>query len=93
MEKIEKRLLKIYNWKCRDAKKLRKKGRGIGCIVTGVREGIEEIEEKESQNEEREWMMERKVKWKREKWSISTIYLNGKMGSRIDRRNKGEVFG
>lgn len=56
-KRIEKGLPKGHTWRCKHPKKLGKTGRGIGGIVTRVKEEIEEEKEKESQNEERDWMI------------------------------------
>lgn len=46
-KKIEGKLSKKFNWKCRYAEKSNKKGRAKGGIITGISKNIVEIEYRE----------------------------------------------
>lgn len=46
-EKLKYRLPKEFDWKCRAARRVRKKGRAKGGIITGINKEVNEIEYKE----------------------------------------------
>ncbi|GLV33607.1 hypothetical protein CBL_20302 [Carabus blaptoides fortunei] len=73
---IKEKLPNEYTCKSKHAKRIHKKGRAMGGILTGIKKNIEEIEIQETVTEE---LQERKIKLDNEIWSIITIYNNGKM--------------
>lgn len=60
-----------WKWRYQEAKREKKKGRAMGGIITGVREGIEE---EEGDTGEREGIQERRIKVEKEKWRIISVY-------------------
>lgn len=75
-EKLEKRLPKEYKWKCRPAKREKKRGRASGGIITGVRI---DIEVKEREEDDVDDAVKNLVKIAGETWAIWTIYNKGKI--------------
>ncbi|KYN04775.1 hypothetical protein ALC62_04348 [Cyphomyrmex costatus] len=68
-ENMKQRLPKGWKWRYQEAKREKKKNRAMGEIITGVREGIEEVD-----IEEREGIQERRIKVEKEKWRIISVY-------------------
>jgi len=74
-ERIRGRMTKGYKWKVQLASRKSKKGRAIGGMVIGVRNGIEVIEEVEERVTE--GIIKRVIKIGEQKWRIIGVYANG----------------
>lgn len=80
--KIKESLPRGFRWECQTAKRLKKKGRAIGGVITGVREGLEEVR-KGKEAREHEGIVCRNVVVEGRNWKIVTVYVNGDMDEKI----------
>ncbi|XP_043604622.1 uncharacterized protein LOC122577397, partial [Bombus pyrosoma] len=76
-EKVKYRLPKEFEWKCRAARRIRKKGRAKGGIITGLRKGLKELEHKEMSDN----MVERKIAYKDKTFRIIVVYNQDTKGT------------
>jgi len=74
-ERIRERMTRGFRWKLQMAGRKNKKGRAIGGMVIGVRNGIEVIEEEGER--EIEGIIKKIIKIGEEKWRIVGVYVNG----------------
>ncbi|EZA46453.1 hypothetical protein X777_00143, partial [Ooceraea biroi] len=93
-EKVKGRVPEGYSWRMQGARRESKRGRAIGGILMGVREGLEG----EKEWWEEEGLMVREVRWKGENWMIGTVYIRSGIGGIIrklaeKKEERGEVKG
>lgn len=69
-EKLKYRLPKEFNWKCRAAMRVRKKGRVKGRIITGINKELREIEYKEISDS----IVERKIVYNDKTYRVIVVY-------------------
>ncbi|XP_018406609.1 PREDICTED: uncharacterized protein LOC108782751 [Cyphomyrmex costatus] len=94
--KIKRKLPKGFTWKCQAAKRKNRKGRAMGGIITGVREGIEEVGEG-GEKSEIDGMVQRVVRLEDKTWRIATVYIRGDMEEKlkkiVERMEEGNNLG
>ena len=78
---IERRLPRGYVWFRQWPQRERKKGRAIGGMLTGVRKGLEVVEEGEGG---REGIITKKVRLGEEWWRIVGVYVNGDLKKKLE---------
>ncbi|EFN81566.1 hypothetical protein EAI_05407 [Harpegnathos saltator] len=74
--RVKNELPKGFRWECQGAKRRYRKGKAIGRMVMGIREGLVVRRE---EKEEVEGIMVKKVRMEREWWRVIGIYVNGDM--------------
>jgi len=74
-KRIRGRMTKGYRWEVQLASRKNKKGRAMGGMIIGVRNGIEVMEEVEERITE--GIIKRVIKIGEEKWRIIGVYANG----------------
>ncbi|XP_043604110.1 LOW QUALITY PROTEIN: golgin subfamily A member 6-like protein 22 [Bombus pyrosoma] len=89
-EKVKYRLPKEFEWKCRAARRIRKKGRAKGGIMTDIKKELKELEYKEISDN----MVERKIAYKDKTFKIIWVYNQDTKGTweeieeKVDRREE-----
>ena len=80
-DKVRNKLPKGYVWWKQGAKRESTKGRAIGGMIMGVREGMETREGEEG---EKEGIMMRKVKMGGEWWRVVGVYVNKDLQRKLE---------
>jgi len=82
-ERIRERMTKGFKWVVQMASRKIKKGRAIGGMAIGVREGIEVI--KEEHGKVIEGIIRKLIKIGEERWRIVGVYANGDVREKWER--------
>ena len=89
-EKLKYRLFKEYDWKCRAAMKVSKKGRAKEGIITGINKELREIEYKEINDN----IVERNIVYNNKTYRVMVVYNQDTKGTwkeieeRVDGRDE-----